>query len=235
MSVELNTVGENLPKLNSCQTNEDFLAICITLDKDGIGKHCGIIICYEEEFTFFHFDGKVNLTSLGIEEIPSNYYVKVTSIFEVDKILAFKAYCEILSTEVSPEYGFLFTNSFYNSDGKYYSENNIPDITTCVGFCINVIRGFLYNNEKYIDIEDWDDSSLEEFTQDFIDVIESQLNFIESIDKTRLMEIKKSFFKRIKPSELTSSAFFKEVPIRKHDIDFVNPTVQNLLLLKHLE
>jgi hypothetical protein len=233
MSIELNSVGEKLSKLNSCETNEDFIAICITLNEEGIGRHSGIIICYEEELVFFHFDGNVKLEILQIDEIPNNYYIKKTSIFEDDKILGFKAYCEILSLEVSPNYGFIFTNSFYNTDGKYYCENNLPDITTCVGFCINVIRGFLYNNDKYINIEDWDDSSLEEFTQDF-EVIEAQLSYIEGIDISRLEEIKNSFFKRIKPSELTSSAFFKEVPIRKVDIDFVNPTVQNLLQIKHL-
>ena len=217
MSIELNTVGEKLSKLNSCQTNEDFIAICITLNEQGIGHHCGVIICYEEELTFFHFDGNVKLEILQIDEIPNNFYIKKTSIFEDDKILGFKAYCEILSLEVSPNYGFIFTNSFYNADGTYYSENNLPDITTCVGFCINVIRGFLYNNDKYIDIEDWDDSSLEEFTQDFIEIIETQLSYIESIDISRLEDIKNSFFKRIKPSELTSSAFFKEVPIPFYD------------------
>lgn len=234
MSIDLNTVGEKLSKLNSCQTNEDYIAICIELNNEGIGKHCGILICYEEELTFFHYDGRVKLELLLIEDIPNNYYIKTTSIFEEDKILAFKAYCEILTLEVSPDYGFIFTNSFYNPDGTYYSENNLPDITTCVGFCINVIRGFLYNNDKYINIEDWDDSSLEEFTQDFIEIIENQLNDIGSIDILRLNEIKNSFFKRIKPSELTSSAFFNEIPIRKIDIDFVNPTVQNLLQVKHL-
>lgn len=236
--VNLNTVEESLLRLSDCDVHEDFIAFCVKVGDDGIATHSGIIICYDERMHFFHFDSTVHLDELDLDNIDDNLYIKKITIFGNETILAFKGYCEILELEVCPLYGFIFLNSFYNVDGVYYSEANLPDITTCVGFCINVIRGFLYNNDKYIEIGDWNNSTIDTLPVDFqywINSIQDQLERISQNVSDEMMEnIKSNYFKRIRPSELASSAFFEKLPIRKVSIDFINPTIENSLLVKTL-
>jgi hypothetical protein len=236
--VNLNTIGEDLLKLCDSELHEDFIAICVQVDAQGHAKHNGIVICYDEKLYYFHFNGNVHYEELDIDNLPNDLYINKIRIFGDGIVLSFMAYCEILKDEVSPEYGFVFQDSFYNGDGTYYSESNLPDITTCVGFCINVIRGFLYKNKKYIEIDDWDNSTIDSLPYDFqylLDSIKIQLEQIaNATDQTILQSIKDNNFKRIKPSELTCSAFFEDLPIRKTSIDFVNPTLETTLQLKHL-
>jgi hypothetical protein len=236
--INLNKVEESLLRLNDCDTHEDFIAFCVSVDDVGIATHSGILICYDEKVHFFHFDSTVHLDELDIDNIDNNLYIKKITIFGNEIILAFKAYCEILQLEVSPLYGFVFLNSFYNVDGVYYSDANLPDITTCVGFCINVIRGFLYNNDKYIEVGDWNSDTIDSLPVDFqywIDSVQDQLESISVNVSVEMMEdVKNNYFKRIRPSELASSAFFENLPIRKVSIDFLNPTLENTLQLKTL-
>ncbi len=236
--INLNTIDESLLRLSDCEIHEDFIAFCVDVDSNGIATHSGIIICYDEKLHLFHFDSTVHLDDLDINNIPDNLYIKKITIFGNERVLAFKAYCEILEVEVSPLYGFVFANSFYNIDGMYYSDSNLPDITTCVGFCINVIRGFLYNNDKYIEVNDWNSSTIDTLPVDFqfwLDSIDDQLRLISENINVEMMEgVRNNYFKRIRPSELASSAFFERLPIRKNNVDFVNPTLENTLLLKRL-
>lgn len=233
MPIERNAVFNNLIPLNECENHEDFIAIGIMVNEEGIGYHSGLIICLEEHFYFFHYTGKEVLMDL-LMTLPTDIYIKKLLIFEPEKVEYIKGFCDILLQEVSPNYGWLFSDSFYNEDGEYYSEDGLPDITTCVGFCINVIRGVLYNNEVYIDTSQWDNSTFNEYQQGFMNHISSQIALIEGIDPDRLAEITQRTFKRIMPSELTSSGFFDTLPIRKPDIDEINPFVVEVLNTKHL-
>jgi len=238
VQVNLNTIGEELLRLCDSEIHEDFISICVQVDELGQATHSGIVICYDEKLYYFHFTGVVHFEELDIDNIPNDLYIKKISIFGDGIVLSFLAYCEILKDEVSPSFGFVFQESFYNSDGSYYSESNLPDITTCVGFCINVIRGRLYKNSKYLEIDDWDNSTIDSLQQDFqywIESIQAQLDQISTISNNGVLpEIRDSHLKRIRPSELTSSAFFDALPIRKVNIDFVNPTTESQLFLKHV-
>lgn len=236
MPIQRNFIEENLTLLSDCDNSEDFIAIGIVVNRSGIGSHSGLIICLEEEFYFFHYTGKDVLMEKfdDFDGMPTNLYIKKLTIFESSQVEYIKAFCEILQDEVQPQYGWVFTDSFYNGDGTYYSEEGLPDITTCVGFCINVIRGVLYNNEMYVSIEDWDDSSFGEYQHDFMDMITEQLARLEEIDPERLAEITQNTYKRIMPSELTSSGFFEQLPIRKKSIDPVNPIVTDVILGRNI-
>jgi hypothetical protein len=237
-NINLNKIEENLLRLNDCDIDDDFIAFCVEVDSTGVATHSGIIICYDDMVHFFHFDSTVHLDELNINEISDNLYIKKITVFGNERVLAFKAYCEILQLEVSPLYGFVFSNSFYNVNGEYYSESNLPDITTCVGFCINVIRGFLYNNDMYIEVNDWDNSTIDTLPADFqfwLNSIEEQLKlFSSSVDAETMQNVRDNFFRRIRPSELASAAFFEKLPIRKSNVDYVNPTLENILQMNTL-
>jgi hypothetical protein len=234
MPINRSFVESDLTILSECDSSEDFVAIAVMVDIEGIGYHSGLVICIEEIFYFFHYTGAEVLMD-EINVFTNDLFIKKMDIIEPEKVEYFKGFCEILLEEVQPQYGWVFTDSFYNGDGTYYSEIGLPDITTCVGFCINVIRGSFYNNESYISIEEWDSSSFTELQQSFMNHISSQLSRIEQIDPERLNLITQNNFKRITPSELTSSAFYKDLPISKQNIDELNPTTIDVLAIKYLQ
>jgi hypothetical protein len=232
MPIERNFIEENLTLLSECDNSQDFVAIAIKVE-GGLGYHSGLVICLDEQFYFFHYTGREVLME-SLEQFPTDLYIKKLTIFEPSKVEYIKAFCEILQEEAHPRYGWIFTDSFYNGDGSYYSDEGLPDITTCVGFCINVIRGVLYNNEVYISTDDWDDSSFGEYQHGFMNMITEQLARLEEIDPDRLEAITQGTFKRIMPSELTSSGFCEELPIRKINVDPVNPVVVDVILGRNI-
>lgn len=234
MPINKSFVESDLIILNECDSSEDFVAIGVLVGIDGIGYHSGLVICLEEIFYFFHYTGTEVLMDI-VNVFTNDLFVKKMDIIQSEKVEYFKGFCEILLDEVQPQYGWVFTDSFYNGDGTYYSDNGLPDITTCVGFCINVIRGSFYNNETYISVNEWDDSTFTEVQNSFMNHISLQLARLEQIDPERLTLITQNNFKRITPSELTSSAFYNELPISKQNIDKVNPIVVNVLKEKYLQ
>ena len=51
--VNLNKIEESLFRLSDCEIHEDFIAFCVEVDNNGVGNHCGIIICYDEKIHLF--------------------------------------------------------------------------------------------------------------------------------------------------------------------------------------
>jgi len=79
---------------------------------------------------------------------------------------------------------------------------------TCVGFCLNVLKGFL--EEDYINYQDWDESS-HTSSPDYLIKYAKRYNLnIDDISKSH---------RRITPLELLTSAFFTNTPILKSSID----------------
>ena len=229
--VDLETVQDKLIRLTNCDLSKDFIAIAIQLNDNNI-DHCGIIICYEETITFFHFDGTVKIETLDTP--PTNIFLKEIETVVEENINGFKAYCEILADEVHPQYGFVFDNSFYSIDGNLYLNNGKVDIVTCVGFCIKVIRGYLINNPEYLALDDWDISSLDDFMTSYSDYIYRQISNIQRDFPDQYNDIISKNYKRVTPFELTCSAFFFNLPIRKTSIDQIHPTVENILEMHRL-
>lgn len=234
MSLNLNTIPDHIFKIQECDTNEDFIAIGIELDENGYGHHSGIFISLNNELVLFHFDGS-NVKIENADDLNEWFLLNKLVIFEGedDFIINFKAHCEIICEEAIPEYGFLFDGSYYDIDGKYYTETEFNDVTTCVGFCIKVIQGYL-NSSSYIDLNGWNINSLEDYKLKNNGFYEYQLEVLREKYPERIEEIKEKYFKRILPAELTSSAFCDVLPITKENIDYFIPTVEMTLINKRL-
>jgi hypothetical protein len=237
MSINLDNIPDNLYKVQDCDTAEDFIAIGIELDETGYGHHSGIFICLNSELILFHFDGS-QVKIEEVKDINEWFLIKKLEIFdgEDDFILNFKAHCEIICEEANPEFGFLFDGSYYDLNGLYYTETELHDVTTCVGFCIKIIQGYL-NNSMYIDLSEWNNNnnnSLEEYRLKNTEYYEYQLENLKNKYPEKIAEIVEKYFKRILPSELTSSAFYDNLPITKQNIDVINPSVLMSLQVKRL-
>lgn len=218
----LETISLELIKSDT-ELPENIIAVAVNVDQDGIAYHSGLLVGVSGEYFIFHYPG--NTPNYEMIEYPFTgnwYYHKNLDILPQNLSLSFKQLCETILLNAQPKYGFVYGGSFYNENGVYISPDNLDEVTTCVGFCINVITGFLWNNE-YIQYEDWseDDNESELYTR-----WRAWFERKYTDNETRAY---RPHIRRITPAELTSSAFFKELPIRKKEIDtIVNQVIQVL-------
>lgn len=200
-------------------SKNNFAAAAVGLNRHGEAVHAGIIINFNESLSLFHYNGQMVL----FEDVPLAWYFHKDFLFVDDFLVeSFLAHCQMANETAHPKYGFVFPYSFYR-DKVYFSEDNIPEYMTCVGFCLNVIQGFLLD-EKFIDYEGWD-----------IDSIKKEGWAIEFIEKFRINnpqfsedDIKK-YLKRVSPDEYLAASFFNKMPIEKSQIDIIIDDVRSVL------
>ncbi|NKI31259.1 hypothetical protein [Croceivirga thetidis] len=226
---------EELLSFSSLSNLNDFVAISAAVGKNGRCEHSGLVICFDKQIHYFHFDGRDVL----LEEITErtgdydNLYFKKTKIIHEADVVSFLGHCQKLKARgVKPQYGFVFNGSYYDSKtGENFLVNAEYDITTCVGFCIKVIRGFLYNNEEYLKLADWELPTFKEAPTSLIRYMFKYLKKYADENGINISDLFKSDeLKRISPSELLSSAFFKNLPIQKNSIDSINPELEAYFL-----
>lgn len=225
----------NLVTVKNCEFETDFVAISCEITDEGFCKHSGLIISFDESIYYFHFTGiEVKLQDITdtIDAFESTYLKKLEVIVEQD-VVSFLGHCQKLKNKgVKPAYGFVFNDSYYDSTTKQsFLLNAEHDITTCVGFCIKVIRGFIFNNDEYIKLEDWDENSLDSVERWLFDYINKYLKIYADKNGVSVEDLySNNELKRILPSELLSSTYFIELPIPKSNIDSVRPNLEKYLV-----
>ncbi|MCB9232492.1 MAG: hypothetical protein H6581_12555 [Bacteroidia bacterium] len=193
--------------------NSDFVAPA-NLVKNGESYHAAIIIRYSGSMYEFHYPGP----SSGIE-FNSNirdYHHTVTYTIHADEIPSFIAYCKNIRDRANPLYGYFYSGESYDLHGNHLSNNDLGERMTCVGFCLNVFKGFL--EEDYLKYSDWDGSS---------NPVQNSA-YLESFCKEHGFKVDEiaPFHRRITPREFLISGFFNELPIRKEWIDDKKDEVQ---------
>ncbi|PKB43024.1 hypothetical protein AX016_1204 [Cellulophaga sp. RHA19] len=225
----------NLVSVKDCDFENDFVAISCEINEDGFCKHSGLIISFDTDIYYFHFTGiEVKLENIteNIESLES-IYVKNLDIIVEDDVVSFLGHCEKLKNKgVKPSYGFVFNDSYYDSNTKQsFLLNAKHDITTCVGFCIKVIRGFIFNNEEYLKLKDWNQNSLESVEEWLFDYINKYLKIYADENDLSVEDLySTNELKRILPSELLSSTYFLELPIAKVSIDSIRPNLESFFI-----
>jgi len=226
----LSKIKPEIIDINSCDLSEDFVALSADIDENGTCFHSGLVICYDGELNYFHYTGKeVLLDKLNIVTNNYNLYLKKLDIISSLDVVSFLGHCEkLLAKGVLPSYGFVFNNSYYDSTTKdSFLTNAVHDITTCVGFCIKVIRGFLFNNTEYILLSDWNISSLNGLNPDLINYIDFYLKVYATQNNTTVSQLySHNELKRVTPSELLASGYYLNLPILKESIDHVKPELE---------
>lgn len=216
------TIASNVLKSTEISKEEDFVACTTEIDEKGNCYHSGLLVCFEGELKYFHYTGKkVEL----IDTLPANLYLKKIDLIDEELICSFLWHCEKLSTEAKPIYGFFFDESYYDSNGDYYLKNAKIDITTCVGFCIKVLTGFL--KTPYLETADWNITSLDSLG----DKKNRFLAYLHNLSITEGISIDELFnkdkLKRILPSEMFSTSFYTKAPIRKIETDEILSLIEN--------
>lgn len=207
----------------------NFVGAAVELDKDGMAIHSGIVIFYKNDYRLFHYNAKsVSLVESNDPNWKNKewYYHKTINSISEFEIEAFLGFCRDIKLNASPRYAYYYDGlSHFDTSGKFISATVKGEFMTCVGFCLNVINGFVEDGQgPYLDSTTW--PVTEETEQDRFE------DFIEDLRKQNIKfdnNVIKLGFKRISPSEFLSSAFLDKRPIEYNDIKPINDKVEFVL------
>ena len=202
----------------SCQADdlpENMIGAAIVTNGDT--QHAAIFIRYNGESKLFHFTGK----DVMIEDFfnPGEiYFHKI--IDEVDPLLipSFLAQCELILEKAEPKFGYFYEGGLYDQNGDFISPGSVPQYMTCVGFCLNVIKGF-FDGEEYFSYTDWDNSTVDE------SYVEQFLTRVQEENPDLKIDDFKADLRRILPIEYLSGAFSPDRPVTKAFIDGIKTDV----------
>ncbi|MDR6761853.1 hypothetical protein J2Y38_002062 [Flavobacterium sp. 2755] len=204
---------EIINTLSEKDINKDFVAIGALINKEKSPYHASLIINYKSALFQFHYTSQ----EIEFQKVNYNYFHKRTQTIHEDEIPAFIAYCNSIKKKANPTYGFFYSGEYYDSNGTHFSQKSTGERMTCVGFCLNVLKGFL--EEDYIKYKDWNSSSHEE--TDYLQKYAEEHNLdVETIAESH---------RRISPLEILTSGFFDNLPISKNNIDDKSDEVKEYL------
>ena len=226
-SIEIIKPQINNSVLHNLQIN--FVGAAVKFDDSNETiNHSGIVICLEEKLYIFHFDS----IETRLDPLEGKWYFdkKFEFIFPED-VPAFYSYCQRIKEKSSPKYGFNYNGSFFRDNGEYFSNVKDYEFMTCVGFCLNVITGFIESN-LYIQYEDW---SIPSGERDWY-FQEKWENYEDIIPQEERKNIKDKQ-RRIYPIEFISTSFLNSYPISKDSIDLIKPYVSDSIkgIIKELK
>lgn len=193
---------EVIRTLHEEDIEEDFVAIGNLINELRTPFHAALIIKYQSHLFQYHYTG----TEIELCDIHLDYFHKRTYTIHQSEIPAFIAYCNSIKKNANPHYGYFYSGEYYDKNGKHFSEKAIGERMTCVGFCLNVLKGFLEND--YLKYTDWGSSS---HSNEYL------LKYAEThqLDVAKIQES----HRRISPIEILTSGYFYSIPISKLEID----------------
>lgn len=182
--------------------SDDFVAIGNLLNEYKEPYHAALIIKHNSNLLQYHYTGK----DIELSDVDFEYFHKRTRTIHKEEIPAFIAYCNSIKKNANPIYGYFYSGEYYDNNGIHFSKKSIGERMTCVGFCINVLKGFLEND--YLKYADWDSSS--HSSEYLLKYAEKHNLNVSSIQESH---------RRISPIEILTSGFFYNIPISKIEID----------------
>jgi hypothetical protein len=188
----------------------DFVALG-NLVNGAVSYHSAFIIKYNRMIYEIHYPGPGE--GIEIENLKGDYFHKITDTILPEEVPAFIALCKNIQKNANPEYGFFYSGESYDVNGNHLSNQDIGEVMTCVGFCINVMKG--YHEEDYLEFTDWQSES-------------QSTKYLEEYCKIHNLDIDKirAFHRRITPREFLISGFYNNLPIEKKEIEKKEPEVQ---------
>ena len=228
MKVEESYILKNLKRFNDESLPNSFVALAAKINDLKQFEHAAILIRLKGRNFLFHYPGSVlPIVEEDFDEHGWYFYkifsqIKVNDDSEVDGFLGI---CRWICEESNITYSFFADKSNYNSLGKYISKNGLPELGTCVSFCVNTLSDFIPEGDSYLELDDWDSSSLGD-KKDFDSSLQA---YIQVKHKGIDMNIYNAFKKRITPLEYVASGFIDEYPIRKDWLTEISPVVQKVV------
>ncbi|WP_254410964.1 hypothetical protein [Dyadobacter diqingensis] len=230
--VTLETINRDLILIeDGSELLPNTVAVAIHVDENGIGIHSAILIGVDGNYSLFHFTA-VEVLLEAPAPVDQWYFCKELEVIDGDEFsIDFLAHCQNIIKQQDPKFGYRFDGSYYDQDGLHFTTIEQANYTTCVGFCIRVISGFLQDNDEYFKTDDWTIESTRDAPINYFNKFYSEFH-AEFPDVSE--EIFWESCKRILPVEYTASAFFNSLPVRKRNIDDIVNNVQAALAHKRL-
>ena len=209
-------IAEELVKFNEADLPENFVSIAVKIDNN-IPKHAAILIRYKKINYLYHFPGSKPPEVIDNFNEEGWYIYKIWELINCEdenEVGAFLQHCRRVCEKSDITYSYIADGSKHNFKGEFESKSGLPELGTCVGFCVNTLTNTIIDSDSYFNLDDWDDSELD-----------------KSIDNWSKEQVKKkhpdldwtlfnAFKKRITPLEYLCSAFFtRDYPIKKEKIN----------------
>lgn len=215
-------ISKLLLKFDEEELPENFVSIATRIEEKK-STHAAILIRHKGINYLHHFPGNTN--PIVVDNFDENGWYIYKIIDEIgndeNEVGSFLQYCRRICRTSKITYSYISDGSSYSNRGDFISRIGLPELGTCVGFCVNTLTNTLIDvKESYLELNDWDDSDL-----------------IEWVDKWSLIQVEKNypdldwtlfnaFKKRITPLEYLCSSFINEFPIRKNKIDEIKHLVE---------
>jgi hypothetical protein len=203
---------------------DNIVGAAFMRNKDG-SQHAAIFIRYKGDSNIFH------LTEGGVIMEPVSPYDQFyhKSLMFLDPVLlpSFLTQCELILENANPRLGYYYDGALYDSHGNFVSPNGSPEILSCVGFCLSVIKGFL-SDQDFFKYEDWGENSLD----GNIHRVERLIETVKASNTEMELTTFRSNIRRIQPIEYISGGFSKSIPVEKAFIDGIVKDVEEILAAK---
>jgi hypothetical protein len=225
--ITLEQIDKELFQSDAVTPVKNFVAAAVMVVDGGRAQHSGIVISYNSDYYLFHYTSE----EVELKDVPKGewYFHKELEFISEEEVLAFYAHCKIIKQHANPKFGAFYAGDYYNKEGKYFSESGLQEFMTCVGFCINVMTGYI-ENSNYFNYAEWTETTLGNPDQYFE-------NFLRDVKKNNPdIAVDEALFRkhlrRITPLDYTSASYLQSIPISKAEVDKIKPDVQKVLIGK---
>lgn len=208
-----------LTKFNESTLPASFVGIAVQVENK-IPTHAGILVRLNNVNYLVHFPGKVppeiiqdfNDDGWGVYKIFNE--INIDSTEEVDSFLS---YCKRVCSSSEITYSFFADGSRLDSTtGKYISKSGLPELGSCVGFCLPILSNSVLSGDEFLKIDDWSDTKVPQELEHFDKWAEFQVKMKHPLID---MDLYRSLKKRISPLEYIAAGYFFDYPISKSQID----------------
>ncbi len=216
-----------LVKFNSSTLPQNFVSLATKVSNKKTPKHAAILIRHQSINYLHHFPGDTRPEIVDDFNEDGWYIYKFFSGIKVDdenEVGSFLQFCKRVCNTSNIAYSFVLDNSSYDNDGNFISASGLPELATCVGFCLNTLSNTIIDGESYFNLDEWDATGIDEEFDDWA-VGQAQEKY-PHLDWT----LYNAYKKRVNPLEYLCSAYFDEYPIPKEKITNIRDNVQREIL-----
>jgi hypothetical protein len=222
---------EELVKFNENVLPNNFVSIAAKIVKNK-ATHAALLIRYQNVNYLYHYPGNSKPTVIKNFNEAGWYIYKIWENVKVDnesEVGSFLSHCFRVCEKSNITYSFTLDNSIYDHDGTHQTNTELPELGTCVGFCVNTLNNHIYTTEEgYFKIDEWDDYGIPENQK--MTILEDLTNNHPDINWAEY----DAYNKRISPLEFLSSSFYNKYPITKQQIAEIQDEVQAIINEKFL-
>ncbi|RZK33384.1 MAG: hypothetical protein EOO61_15410 [Hymenobacter sp.] len=222
-------IKKQLVRFNEAALPNSFVAIAVGLNRAKVPAHAGIIIRLNNVNYLHHFDGVARIMD---DFDTSQWYVyKIVNFIKIDdesEVSSFLRHCRLVCAKSKIVYSCTFDGSYYDADGDFQSASGLPELGTCVGFCLNTLSLYIIDQESFLQLDGWNEDTIPpDFPLDNYG-LEQTFESYPQIDGG----LYNAFRKRISPLEYLCAGFFDVYPIRKDQIDAIAADVMEVISSK---